>query len=652
MPPYHEEEKIQRLKRAMYSRKYADKLGDRERREMEEGKSSVPEDWAHEERVNAPTLTPLQMVMRPPAPSRARGILKWVLGAAFVFFLAAIAFFLYYLYFGGASAISARNIDIVITGPAQIAGGELTDLEITVTNRNREQLELADLVVAYPPGTRLNPGSCSEQTCRITLGTIAPGGSQVVKLPAVYAGGAGQHASVSAELEYRLAGSNAIFVASSEYAFVFSSSPITIAVVGNTETVSGQPMQMTVTVSSNADQPIADVLLSASVPFGFKLTSASPQPDSAGLWKLGTISPGETKTITINGVLSGETTDSRVFHFLAGTKAATSSAIDAQLADTSLTVGIARPFLAMTFSVNDAPSGKSVPVAPGDLVSVAINYQNNLSSEIDNAVVVAKLGGIAIDGTSVHSESGFYRSTDNSVLWDKTTTGGELAAVPAGASGKLTFSFLMPTSEQLKGIQDPVLNISVSAGGQRLGETGVPENLQSTAIQKLVVASDLTLTAQGLYFTDPFGASGPMPPKAENETTYAIAFTITNTTNSIKNAVVTAALPPYVRLVGNHYLPASEKVAFDSNTGLFTWKVGDIAPGAGLGAVPPRQVVIEIGFTPSTSQILTSPPLVQSIKLSGTDASTQAAVTKTAPDVTTNIVGDPGFSSINAKVVK
>ncbi len=651
MPPFHEEEKIGRLRRAMYSRKYADKLGERERRGLEEGVSTVPEDWQHEPE-NKLTITPLEMIMRPPEPSRARGALKWILAAAVVFFVGAILFFVYYLYFG-MSAISARNIDIAITGPAQVPGGELSNLEINVTNHNREQLELADLVVAFPPGTRLNPQSCSAQICRVTLGAIAPGASQVVKLPAVYAGGAGQHASIRAQLEYRLGGSSAVFTASSEYAFVFGSSALSIAVSGNTQTVSGQPMQMTVTVSSNANQAIDGVLLSASAPFGFKLTSATPAVGSGGLWELGTLQPGETKIITLNGVLSGETADTRVFHFTAGTmSSATSTSVDVPLADTVLTVGIARPFLDLSLSVNENPSTKSVVVSPDDTVNVSLNYKNNLTSQIENAVIVARLSGITIDGMSVHTQEGFYRSTDSAVLWDKTTTAGTLASVASGQSGQLNFSFRMPSSQELQGIQNPALNISVSAAGQRLSETGVPENLQSTTDQKITVASDLSVTAQGLYFTDPFGASGPMPPRAQVETTYAVALTITNTTNAIQNAVVTATLPPYVRLVGNHYLPASEKVSFDSNTGLFTWKVGDIAPGVGLGGSAPRQVVIEIGFTPSTSQIGIEPVLLQLIRLSGIDVSTGAQIEKQGLNVTTNIVGDPGFSSANAKVVK
>lgn len=655
MPPYHEEEKIGRLRRAMYSRKFGDTLGSRERRKLDPGHEEIPEDWEQgAAQSEKPTSLPLDaMLLRPAAPSRARAIMGWILVAAGLFFVGTLGFFAYYLFFGGASAISSRNIDIAITGPTQIAGGELTDLVITVTNHNRESLELADLVTTFPTGTRLNQGSCTYQTCRVSLGEIAPGKSLIVKLPAVYQGAAGQHATVEAELEYRLASSNTIFTASSQYGFVFGSSPLTVAVDGNTQTISGQPMRLTITVSSNVNQPVSDVLLHADYPFGFKQTGANPAASSAGLWELGVLSPGETKTITLDGVLSGEVGDARVFHFTGGTKtSATSSAIEAPLSDTSLTVAIAQPFLAISVSVNDAPSAKSVAVKPGDIVNISVAYQNNLSSAIQNAVIVARLSGISIDGTTVHSEDGFYRSTDNAVLWDKTTTGGTLATLDSGVGGTLGFTFQVPSSQDLQGIQNPVLNISISAAGTRLGESGVPENLQSTASQKIVVASDLSFASQGLYFTDPFGASGPMPPKAGVETTYAVVLSITNTTNKITSGKVVATLPPYTRLVGNHYLPASETVSFNGTTGLFTWDVGDIEAGVGLNGTSPRQVVIELGFTPSTSQIDSEPKLLQGITLTGTDDSTGKAVQKSAPDVTTNIIGDPGFTSINAKVIK
>ena len=659
MPPErHEEEGIERLRRAMYSRKYGQEMGPRPRHEFDTEEPHIAEDWEHKD--PKPDYQPLPGVLRPKR-SRMFPLLKWALGISILFFVGAVAFFVYYLYYGGASGVSARNIEINITGPAEIAGGEPVSLQVTVTNRNRDALLSAELIASFPVGTRLDPSSCSESSCRVALGTIASGASAAIKLPAIYQGTVGQHDNVRIEIEYTLGGSNATFSASSEYGFVFSSAPLSIAVEGNSQTISGQLMQIKLTVSSNASQPIPGVLLSTSAPFGFKLLSAEPAPRDSNLWALGTLSPGERKTITLNGTLRGETGENKVFHFTAGTNtSATSSAISATLGSVDLPVMIAEPFLSLALSINDASSTKSVVVTPGQLVTVSVQYKNNLQTAITNAVIVAKLSGLPIDGTAVQSNDGFYRSTDSAVLWDKTTTRGDLANVVAEQAGRLSFSFTVPTTEQLVGVQNPALVISVNASGQRLSESGVPENLQSTVSQKIAVSSDLALTAKGLYFSNPFGVSGNMPPKAEVETRYAVVFTVTNTTNAISGGKVTATLPPYVRLVGNHYLPATEKVNFNGTTGTFTWDVGDIAANTGLNGTAPRQVVIELGLTPSTSQIGSEPIILQDIKLTGTDVLTDQPISKKANCsndacggiITTNIVGDPGFSSVNAKVVR
>jgi hypothetical protein len=154
-----------------------------------------------------------------------------------------------------------------------------------------------------------------------------------------------------------------------------------------------------------------------------------------------------------------------------------------------------------------------------------------------------------------------------------------------------------------------------------------------------------------------------MPPKAGSETTYAIVFTVTNTTNKVGNATLTAQLPPYVRWVGV-YSPASEDVTFNQLQSTITWNLHDIAPGVGLNGTQPRQAAVAIGFTPSTSQIGQEPTLLQNIELKGVDDVTRLPLSKTVDDITTNLTkvskssteilvsGDAGFTAANATVVK
>jgi hypothetical protein len=642
----HEQEKIERLRRAMYSRSLSDKLKDRERRIMQPGREIVGEDFVQPEPgVAGSTVAPRVIGL-------ARTLLWWLLGIAAIFFIGAGGVFIYYFTIGGGSPnASASNIDISVSGPPQITSGEPTELQIVVDNRNNIPLSLADLVITYPSGTR-SPTDFSTDlpSQRITLGSIEAGGQRQGTVSAVLSGTAGQSADVKVELEYHMSGSNAVFVASSDYNVIFASAPLSVSVDGNNETISGQPVQFTVTVASNAEAPVADALLSATYPFGFTLSSATPAPSASGLWQLGTLNPGQKQTITIQGTLAGQQGDQRIFHFTAGTRAiASSTSITTPLAEDVFPMTISKPFLGLAVATNGA-SGPNVVLSPGDSVTVSVAWQNNLTTAISNAVIVARLTGIQIDGSTVKSTTGFYRSSDGVELWDKTTDP-EFASLAPGAHGTVSFSFQVPASSVLQSIVNPYLDISINAAGSRNSESGVPQTLQATADQKIALASDLKLTATGLYYTNPFGSVGPMPAKAGTETTYAIVFTVTNTTNKVSKASVTATLPPYVRWVGI-YSPASENITFNQNDGTVTWNLGDVAPGVGLNGTNPRQAAIAIGFTPSTSQIGQVPALLQGIKFSGTDASTGGAINRTAADVTTSILSDPGFIAGNAQVVK
>ena len=648
----HEQEKIERLRRAMYSREMSEKLKDKPRHALDLTRPIVGEDWRRPE----PKLE--SSIVAPRTIGLARSALRWFLGISIVFFLIAAVFFAYYFTLGGgALPASPGNIDILVSGPSQIAGGEPTQLQVTVTNRNRVALQLADLVITYPAGTR-SPVDLSTDLSsqRISLGTIESGGRRQGTVSAVFSGGGSTSANVKVDLEYRLEGSSAIFVASSDYNALFSASALSISVEGNSETISGQPVEFTVTVASNASAPVKDVLLSAGFPFGFSFSQASPQPfrmltqSGSAVWELGDIAPGQKREVVVRGTLSGESGDERMFRLTTGTrKTPQEENISVPLSDTSFAMRITNAFLGLTVSIGGR-TGSGIVIAPGETVNVSIGWQNNLSTAITDAVVVARLTGLNIDGTTVRSSDGFYRSSDGVVIWDKTTTKNVLGNVASGARGALTFSFQAPAGSDVEAIRNPALIITVNASGKRVSEEGVPENLQATAVQRIGLASALALTAQGLYYANPFVSTGPLPPKANTETTYAIAFTVTNTTNPISNAKLTATLPSYVRWTGI-YSPASENLTFNQSDGTVTWDIGTINAGVGIGGSLPRQSAIAVGLTPSTSQIGQEPPLLLNIMLTGVD-NAGTPVSRAIQNVTTNINGDPGFNSTQATVVK
>src|SRR3989344_4903629 len=225
LPP-HEDERIGRLRQAMYSRSLADKLRERERRELTESARVVNDDW------KKPEVKTESKIIAPHSMTYLRNIFWWALTGSGLFFLGAVFFFIYFFTFGaGSISTSPNNIDIAVAGPSQVSGGQPAQLQLVVTNRNKVPLELADLVITYPKGTRSPTDFVTDLTTqRITLGTIESGGRRQGTVQAVFAGAEGDQAVIKIELEYHLSGSSAIFAASNDYTITFSSSPLSVSV--------------------------------------------------------------------------------------------------------------------------------------------------------------------------------------------------------------------------------------------------------------------------------------------------------------------------------------------------------------------------------------------------------------------------------------
>ena len=108
-----------------------------------------------------------------------------------------------------------------------------------------------------------------------------------------------------------------------------------------------------------------------------------------------------------------------------------------------------------------------------------------------------------------------------------------------------------------------------------------------------------------------------MPPKAEKETTYTVIWTVTNTSNKVKNAKVSAILPIYTKWLSKT-APDSEHISYNLQNSEIIWDLGDVPAGAGIDS-PAREVAFQISFLPSVSQIGSTPVILSGAVLTGTD---------------------------------
>ncbi len=620
---------VEGLKRTLYSRANQGAMSD-VRSPLSPGQERAPVSWE-----GPPPAHPVQVVAQE-QKRRVPLAAKFFIGSALFFIVASGAAL--FMFFGGGNLISPRNIDVQIIAPSLIDGGKEASLQVIVSNRNAAPLLLADLVLQYPTGTRNADRPTEDLTHeRITIGTISPGEQVKKTARAIFFGEEGSSQTVKATLEYSVSNSNAIFTKASDVSFTVGSSPVAILVKLPSQVTAGEPFDVSVTVQSNAATPLENVAIEAQYPFGFSVSSAVPKPASgSGLWRLGTMLPGDTKTITIRGSLEGQDGDERIFRFLAGSdQDETNTRIPVPFLTVPASLTVNRPFLGGSISV-DGKIGKTVVASPGKVLQGSIVWENNLSESVSDIEVTLTFAGPVLDKNSITPGNGFYQSASNSIIWTKSQDP-SLASVPPGGKGTLQFSFsTLPPGSGGVVYSNPTVTLTLGVKGVRQGQDTGSAQVSSVASMDVTLSSAVELAAQSLRGGG-YTNTGPTPPRAEQQTTYTVSWTVKNASNVVGSSVVSTVLPPYVS-----YITGQSGVTYDEASRTVRWSLGDLAAGAGYSGAA-RQTFFQIGIVPSVSQVGSAPPLTGAAQFSGTDRFAQVQVSATAAAVSTQTAdGSPG----------
>ncbi len=540
------------------------------------------------------------------------------------FFIFSIVFFVFalgyasYVFFADNNTVSNDNIDILVKGNTFTPGGEEYPLSFEIVNRNNTVLDLVDLVLEYPKGSQASLSSDSEHL-RVSLGTIPAGGIKNESLKLVLFGERGSTRQIKISLEYRVEGSNAIFVKEEFHEVTINSTPLNLSVDAPLEVTSGQEIGLNIKAASNATKSVSKILLEVGYPIGFQFIKATPAPSfGSNIWNLGDLAPGTERNVSILGkmvdVFDGE---EKVFRVWGGPQSPTGkSLIGVFFSSGEHTMLVKKPSIEVKLSINGV-SQREYAVNSKTSVQGQVYWRNNLETKINNLAIRAKISGNAVNRRTITSERGFYDSLRDLIIWDKNGES-ELAEVAPGDYGTVSFSLSpLPLFGATSGIiVSPVINIDISATGEQALSGGTVElsNKESKAIK---IISDVGLSTKAFYYSGPFTNTGPIPPKAEQNTTYTITWSLSNTANNISKGEVHTTIPAWIRFTGLS-APGAEDLSYNSATREIIWSVGSIGKGTGITGAA-REVSFQVEFTPSLSQVGTLPILVNETVLTGHD---------------------------------
>lgn len=634
---------IDSLQNKLYSRTKAPKP--RARRSLRPDTHQVEESWEKVHEVEEKKEFSRPKPKKPPTPikekqSRTRSVLTITLASSFVFFIGALAFSVYTFLF--TEGPSPENIDIEISGPLTIPGGEELGLQIQIVNRNPVAIELADLIIDYPDGTRSAADlNIDLSRYREAVGTIEPGEQKRLTARSVLFGEEESQKKINLVLEYRIEGSNSIFFKDKTYNVLLSSAPVSLIVDSVKEISSGQEVLLTARVVSNSSGILEDVLVTADYPFGFTFGGAKPEPVAGNsVWNLGDMEPGSEREIEVRGLLTGQDTEERIFRFRTGVQDPRSDTEIAAVFNTSeIPIMIKRPFMQVGIALNGQEGSNSVTVAANSLVNGIVEWENTLPTTLYDVEVTAKFSGPALDRARISSRDGFYRSQDVSVIWNEETTDGVLGSIEPGDRGKLAFAFApLPVTPAIT-ITDPNMTVEVTVRGRRVSESEVPEAIETSAKRTAIVASNIALASRTLYRSGPYNNTGPIPPRAESPTTYTLELSVANSTSDLENVVLTTRVPWYLEWF-DQITPTDANVTYNPVSGDLTWTIGDVPAGVGY-TQDPIQLYLQVGLEPSLSQVGNPVELLYGQSIRGVDSFTGTVLTASEPALTTVLSSDP-----------
>lgn len=623
--------KIEDLKSKLFSRGYVPRIEHYEA--YRKPTESVPDEWRHE------------------PPKADKPIMKnSIFKKFFIFSIIIFALSMLYVmfsFFEGGNNVSNNNIDIAVLGNAFTNGGEDLPLIVEITNKNNVALELADLVLEAP---RSSVATGNERQ-RISLGSIPAGGVRSENMTVRLFGEQGSIHDLKFSLEYRVPGSNAIFVKDKPYEVTIESTPINLIVEAPNEIPPNQEFNLRIKAGLNATEAVKNMIIKVDYPLGFQFVSAAPAPDLGNnVFELGNLAPGADYQVTITGkmvdVFDGE---EKNFKIWSGSQSQSEkSEIETVFNSVAQIIQVNKPFVEANIYVN-GEYAKEYAIGSRTSMAGDIRWANNLGEKINDLQIKVKISGNAVDRKTIKSSRGFYQSLDDTITWDKNSDP-NLASIPPGDYGSASFSLspkqLFTSAEGI--LNQPVITLEVSVSGKQALEGNKTKVIETHEVKVVRVVSDVGLGSKVVYSSGPFQNTGPVPPKVEQETTYTVIWNITNTSNIVRGGKVRTTLPPWVRYVGT-VSPSSASLNYNANNKEIVWDVGTIARGAGILGDGP-EVAFQIAFTPSLSQLDETPTLVNNTVLTGHDDFANVDVQANKSSLSTQLSGDASYDAKSGRV--
>lgn len=536
-----------------------------------------------------------------------------------------------YMVFFNTSGTTAQQaaVKITIEAPADAPSGSEVVYRIKIENQDKKTLGAGELELVYPEGASYlssTPPRNNGQAELFPVPSLVSGQNAVVFVKLKLGGSIGVEQNLSARYRYTLSGISTKFEVFQDSKIALSQSGLKLSIDGPVNAGMDQLVVYNITYQNNSKSVIKQARINLTLPEGFSLQKSEPARSSKDLvWDIGDLSVDQSGKIVLTGTFTnGNQKESKQFNAELQVFGSGGSYLTQSKADFS-TVLDSSP---LSVRVSRDGSNQGGIVNPGDKIVFKVDYSNSSNVAVHGVNVQVSLDGKAFDLASLASQGG--QVTDNTINWNASGVSGLENLLP-NQSGTLKFSVDVKNPP----VKDNSKNILLKVNSKIFTDnTGV--SFPGSALTfKIQTAAKLSVT--GKY------ASGASPLQVGSETFYTVTLAVRNTTNDIKDLVVTAFLPLGAGSFDTSSLPSREAsaVRFDPGTGKLTWNAG-LVPAFTGSFSPARTLEFRVRVKPEASQKNRTIQLIKNIGAIGSDSFTSSEVNIGTEDLSTADIDENG----------
>lgn len=406
---------------------------------------------------------------------------------------------------------------------------------------------------------------------------------------------------------------------------------------------------------NNADHPIENARLVVEFPSNFIETNSSlPKiiendnfKNSFHSWDIASLSPKETYELTIKGRYTRkENNDStnNELNVKLGLVHPYTHEIIVQTDKSQKTVTESEKDIIITAIINGSTDTK--PITLGQDMLYSINIKNPTESTLSNLK-------LHIDITDPESLINWEKAKDLPKQEDTdsgtklTFTTDSIEKLKTLAPGdEVSIDFALPIKNTLEENNKEILiatTISLEANQQQ-DDQAIAYNKEIDAILSPLL-SDTSITAAGRYYiNDTKVGDGPVPPRVDKTTSYAIVLELNNTINDIEDIKISIPLTQETTWEGNQ-TQSTGSVIYNPNTHTVEWTISRLPH-----TIENAQAQFNISITPTSDNQGAVIYLTDAITLEAQDIHANFPITLSENRLNTNIEGDKEYEGLGVVV--